>query len=215
MSDAALPRFSFDTEFDAAGDISFQAPRPKLSYTAGEVEEVRLQAYGEGQRAVQASVKATQAQALSVIAAACGQALPMLAKVAHEHRESSAALALACGRAIADAALDRFPQAPVQAALEALAREIESAPRLIVTAAPDMAADLQTIVEETAHNLGFTGAVQVRADEAMGQAAFSLDFGDGSATFDPEASAARVALALTAALAAEGLHAEPLIPGES
>lgn len=215
MSDAPLPKFSFDTVFDAAGDVSFQVPRPKRSYSPDEVELIRLEAYAAGERAVQASVKATQAQALSVIAASCGQALPMLAKVAHEHRESSAALALACGRAIADAALDRFPQAPVQAALEALAREIESAPRLVVTAAPALANDLQAVVDETAKSLGFAGAIQVRPDEALGQAAFSLDFGDGSATFDPEASAARVAQTLTAALAAEGLHAEPLIPGES
>jgi flagellar assembly protein FliH len=47
----------------------------------------------------------------------------------------------------------------------------------------------------------------------MGPGAFTLDFGDGSAAFDPQAAAQRVAEALHAALAAEGLHAEPLIPG--
>ena len=47
----------------------------------------------------------------------------------------------------------------------------------------------------------------------MGHAAFTLDFGDGQAAFDPAAAAERVADTLRAALAAEGLHAEPLIPG--
>jgi len=47
-------------------------------------------------------------------------------------------------------------------------------------------------------------------------AAFTLDFGDGAAAFDPEQASARVAAALDAALAADGLHAEPLTPaGES
>ena len=42
-------------------------------------------------------------------------------------------------------------------------------------------------------------------------AAFVLDWGDGRADFDPAAAADRVAQALHTALAAEGLHAEPLI----
>ncbi len=37
-----------------------------------------------------------------------------------------------------------------------------------------------------------------------------LDWGDGSAAFDPAGAAARVAEALEGALAAEGLHAEAL-----
>jgi flagellar assembly protein FliH len=53
----------------------------------------------------------------------------------------------------------------------------------------------------------------VRADESLPAHAFTLDFGDGSATFDPVAAAERVTQALHAALASEGLHAEPLIPG--
>jgi flagellar assembly protein FliH len=42
-------------------------------------------------------------------------------------------------------------------------------------------------------------------------AAFVLDWGDGKAAFDPQDAALRVAAALDAALAAEGLHAEPLL----
>jgi flagellar assembly protein FliH len=47
----------------------------------------------------------------------------------------------------------------------------------------------------------------------MGPCAFTLDFGDGQAAFDPAEAARRVTEALESALAAEGLHAEPLIPG--
>ncbi|MDZ4375252.1 MAG: flagellar assembly protein FliH, partial [Phenylobacterium sp.] len=118
-----LAKFAFDTEFDALGGVTAQAPRPKRLFPADEVEQIRQAARAEGERAALASVAAQQAQALSQIAEACRQALPRLAHVAHEHRQGSAALALACARAIADAALDRFPDAPVKAALEALARE--------------------------------------------------------------------------------------------
>jgi flagellar assembly protein FliH len=209
----AHEKFSFDTEFDAGGGVAFAAPRPKRLFPADEVEQLRAVAYAEGERAAMASIAAQQANALSQIAIACDQALPRLAEVAHEHRQGSAALALACARGIADSALEKFPQAPVLAALEALAREIDAQPRLVLSADPALAEGLQGILEETARGLGFEGAVVIKPDGAFGRHAFTLDFGDGQAAFDPAQAAGRVTLALEAALAAEGLHAEPLIPG--
>lgn len=206
-------KFGFDTVFDHAGDIAFAAPRPKRTYTADEVEAISQAARAEGERVALASIAARQADALGAIVAACNQALPRLAEVAHAHRVGSAELALACARAIAATALDRFPEAPVRAALESLAREIEAAPRLVVTADPELADGLQKVLEEAAAASGYQGAITVRSDAGLAAHAFTLDFGDGSATFDPGAAAERVAQALHAALASEGLHAEPLIPG--
>ncbi|MET3528381.1 FliH/SctL family protein [Phenylobacterium koreense] len=205
-------KFGFDTVFDNAGG-AYAPPRPKRLFPADEVEAIRAQAFAEGERQGLGSMAALEAQALSQIAAAVGQALPRLAGVAHEHREASAALALACARAIADAALDAFPVAPIRAAMENLAREIEAQPRLIVNVSAQLAEGLQAKLEETARAIGYPGAIQVRASASIGPAAFTLDFGDGAAAFDPAAAAERVAGALHAALAAEGLHAEPLIPG--
>ena len=209
----ALTRYGFDTEFDSVGAIAREAARPKRLFPVEEVEQIRAAAYAEGERAALASIAAQQAAALSQIAGATQQALPRLAGVAHEHREGSAALALACARGIADAALEKFPQAPVQAALEALAREIDAQPRLVITADAALADGLQAVLADTARNLGFEGAVVVKPDGAYGPHAFTLDFGDGQAAFDPAQSAERITQALQAALAAEGLHAEPLIPG--
>jgi flagellar assembly protein FliH len=206
-------KFGFDTVFDHSGEVAFAAPRPKRTYTADEVEAISQAARAEGERIALAGVAAQQADALAVIVAACGQALPRLAEVAHAHRVGSAELALACARAIAAAALDRFPEAPVRAALESLAREIEAAPRLVVTADPEMANGLQRVLAEAAAASGYQGAITVRSDAGFAAHAFTLDFGDGSATFDPGAAAERVTQALHAALASEGLHAEPLIPG--
>jgi flagellar assembly protein FliH len=206
-------KFGFDTVFDHAGEVAFAAPRPKRSYTAEEVEAISQAARLEGERTALAGVAARQADALAAIVAACNQALPRLAEVAHSHRVGSAELALACARAIAAAALDRFPEAPVRAAMESLAREIEAAPRLVVTADPELADGLQAVLEEAAAASGYQGAIAVRADAGFAAHAFTLDFGDGSASFDPGAAAERVTQALHAALAAEGLHAEPLIPG--
>lgn len=213
MAQIEHTRFGFDTVFGSSGDVAFAAPRPKRSYTPEEVETIGQAARVEGERAALAGIAARQADALGVIAQACRQALPRLAEVAHSHRVGSAELALACARAIAAAALDKFPEAPVRAALESLAREIEAAPRLIVTADAELADGLQKVLEETAQAVGYPGAIQARTDPGFAPHAFTLDFGDGSASFDPDAAAERVSQALHAALAAEGLHAEPLIPG--
>ncbi len=123
--------------------MAFPAHRAKRLFPLEEVEQIRETARAEGERSALASVAAQQANALSQIAAACNQALPRLAEVAHEHRQGSAALAIACARAIADAALTKFPEAPVQAALETLAREIDAQPRLVVSAEPALAEALK------------------------------------------------------------------------
>ncbi len=206
-------KFAFDTEFDATGEIAYVAPRPKRSYTPEEVEQIRQQARAEGEQAAVNSILAQQKAAVSDIARSCAEALGALAAVAHRHRAGAAELALACGRAIAGAALDRFPEAALQAAFQALAREIEAAPRLVVAARPELAECLQGLLDPAAAHAGFSGAVQVRTDLALGAHAFTLEFGDGSASFDPEAAALRVAEALHAALAADGLHGEPLTTG--
>jgi flagellar assembly protein FliH len=70
---------------------------------------------------------------------------------------------------------------------------------------------MQEAVEGAARAIGFSGQITARADPALSPAAFVLDWGDGRCAFDPVAAAERVSQAVDAALAAEGLHAEPLI----
>jgi len=119
----AHEKFGFDTVFESSGEVVFASPRPKRSYSADEVEVIRKAAEAAGEARALTGVANRQAEALAVIARASQQALPTLAEVAHEHRVSSAELALACAQSIAAAALDRFPQAPVRAALEAPAAQ--------------------------------------------------------------------------------------------
>jgi flagellar assembly protein FliH len=210
MSDTlALQRFSFDTVFEDDGRVI--APvRPKKSFTPEEVETIRAQCFAEGQRSEMAQAQQAQAFALSQIANAVQGALQGLAMVAHEHRSGSARLALAAAGKIADAALIRFPEAPAAAALDQLAREVEAVPRLICRCMPGQEEALQAALDGAAQSAGYPGQILVRADPALPMAAFVLDWGDGSAAYDPIQSAARVSEALENALAAEGFHAESL-----
>jgi flagellar assembly protein FliH len=211
---ASPPRkFTFDTVFD--GDRVITPPKPKTAFTAQEVEQARAQGFAEGQRTVVAKAEADAAAALTETVRAIRDAMTALSALAHEHRAGSARLAMATGRRIADAALDRFPEAPALAALDALAREIEAEPRLIVRTSPARLARLETALTQASETAGFAGRLVVKTDPALAGAAFTFDWGEGRAAFDPDAAAERIAVALEEALAAEGLHAEPLLPDQA
>ena len=214
MSDTAAHKlFAFDTVFD--GDRVIEPRRAKRVFTPEEVEAARAEAYAEGQASVVASAEAEAAQALREVAEAARAALTKLAEIAHEHRSGSARLALAAARKIADAALDRFPQAPAEAALVALSREIEAAPRLMVFASPADAPRLERALGEAAARAGVAGQIVLKPEPGRARASFLFDWGEGRAAFDPEAAALRVSAALEAAIAAEGLHAEVHLPPAS
>lgn len=210
MTDTPHRRFGFDTVFDDRGGVAYTPPKVKKSFTLEEVEAAKAQAYQEGERSSVARAEQEAAQALNEVAHAIREAFGSLTHVAHEHREGAALLALACARKIADAALQHFPEAPVSAALEALAREVEAQPRIFVRVSPELEERTQQALEQVATQIGFQGQIVARADGAMAPAAFTFDWGEGRAAFDPDGAAQRVAEALEAAIAAEGLHAEPL-----
>jgi flagellar assembly protein FliH len=201
--------YNFDNDF---GDALRSTPAPqrrKRVYLAEEVDAIRTAAYNDGEASITALAKVAEAQALTAIAEAARVGLSALAEVAHEHRCASAELALAAARKIAGAALDRFPAAPVRAALETLGREIESQPRLVVRMA-DPPQSVKTGIENAARDAGFTGQIVFRAEPGLPVAAFILEWNDGRAAFDPEAVIERVAQSFEAALAADGVHGDHL-----
>src|SRR5580698_4944515 len=206
---AEARKFTFDTVFDGGPQAPATSTYKRL-FTSDEVQALAAKARAEGEAAAMQSVEADTARALSDLAEAARTALPTLAAAAHQHRAGSAELALACARQIADAACERFPEAPLQAALAALAREVEATPRLTLRAPAALLERLQAALTETAEAIGYPGQIIARAEPTLAPAAFVLDWGDGSAAFDPAGAAIRVAAALEGALAAEGLHAEAL-----
>jgi flagellar assembly protein FliH len=204
-------KFAFDTVFADTGDVAFKPPpKPKRQFSPEDVEQVRLQGYMEGERSAVVAAEQAAAAALADIAGATRAALDALTTLAHDHRTACAELALATGRAIADAALAQFPEAPAAAALSALAREVEATPRLAVRTAPELVERMDAALTRAAESWGYAGQILVRGDPELAPAAFIFDWGDGRAAFDPLQAAERVSLALRTALAAEGLHAEPL-----
>jgi flagellar assembly protein FliH len=203
--------FAFDTEFDDAGSVVQASTfRPmKRAYMPAEVEALVAQARLEAREAALAEVDSIRAMAMAAIGQALADVMPTLQRVAQTHREQSAELALTAARVIAAAALDRLPLGPLQSALETLGQEIDATPRLVVRAS-GLDDEARAKIEAAATDAGFTGTVAFRDDPALPTAAFSLEWADGRADFDPAAVADRLSTTLQSALAAEAGHAEPL-----
>lgn len=205
--------FQFDTEFDAAGAVvratAFQPI--KRAYSPAEVDALVAQARLDARETALAESESLQAQALAAIGQALATCAPALAHAAQTHREQAAELALSAARVVAASALDRYPQGPLQAALEQLGQEIDASPRLVIRAA-GLDDSGRGRLEKLCADAGFLGLIAFRDAPAGPVAAFELEWADGRAAFEPEQAFARMAEALTAALAAEAGHAETLRP---
>ena len=209
--------FAFDTEFDASGVVVNAVPafRPiKRAYGPAEVEALVAGARLEARNQALAEIDSIQTMALSAIGQALASAAPALAQVAQAHRQQSAELALTAARVVAASALDRYPEAPLQAALEALGQEIDASPRLVIRTG-DLDEATHARVQQLCADAGFSGIVAFRTEPGMAAAAFQLEWADGRAAFDPAEAFARMSEALNSALAAEAGHAENLIPETS
>ena len=183
MTQAPPAKFLFDTVFDNGAVVP--ASRAKRHFTAEDLEQARAEGRAEGERSAVALAEADMAATLDDISGTLRQAIGALAALAHEHRRASADLSLACARRIADAALDQFPHAPVEAALGALAQELAAEPRLLVRAPAGDAERLSELLTATAERIGLSCQIVVRADPSLPRAAFGFDWGDGKAQFDP------------------------------
>jgi flagellar assembly protein FliH len=118
---------------------------------------------------------------------------------------------MTAARVVSASALDRHPEAPLQAALEALGQEIDASPRLVIRTG-DLTEATHARIEQLCADAGFSGIVAFRTEPAMAPAAFQLEWADGRAAFDPDEAFARISEALNSALAAEAGHAENLTP---
>jgi len=206
MTSVQHKKFEFGTVFGDSGNVVSQPKREKKAFTPEEVEAIRAQAYAEGENSAMARAQMAQTAAIQDLAGSAQQGLSGLTQAIHAHKQASVELALVCAQKIAAEALDRFPQAPVKAALETMGMEIEKATRLVLLANdPDEA--IKAAAEDAAHMAGFAGAIQFRNTPQMPRGAFEIVWSDGRASFDPQQVFDTLSQALHEALEAEAYHA--------
>lgn len=204
-SPAPHKKFEFGTVFGDGGAVLAEQKREKKLFTVDEVEAIRAQARADGEASATARAQAAQAAAVQALADAAQAGLGLMADAIHAHRVAAVDLALVCAQKIACEALERFPDAPVKAALDALGQEIETATRLVLYARePDEA--LQAAVTEAALFAGYAGAIQFRDRPAAPAGAFEIVWNEGRAEFDPQAVFDVLQTHLKEALEAEVFH---------
>ena len=199
-------KFEFGTVFGDGGKVLARpAPREKKFFTPEEVEAIRAKAFGEGEASALARAQMAQAAALQALADAARQGLGHISETVHGYRAAAVQLALVCAQKIAAQALDRFPEAAVTAALEALAQELETATRLVLLA-NDPSEELKTAASEASTFAGFPGQIQFRDKPSLPKGAFEIVWNDGRAEFNPDQVAEALDKALSEALEAEVFH---------
>ena len=174
-------KFTFDTEF-VAGDERRTAEaerRRKKTLSIEEIETLQAEAHAEGRndaaaRNAEATERALAALGLA-IRAAVGEAQAEIEQV----RAEAAAIALAAARKLAPAAIAALPHADVEAVLRAAMHQAIGEPRLLLRAAPEIAALIEPRLADIAHDEGYDGRVIVTADPQVAGADCRIEWRGG------------------------------------
>ncbi|MFT4074327.1 MAG: flagellar assembly protein FliH [Asticcacaulis sp.] len=206
MTQPVHKKFEFGTVFGAGGRIvSAPPPREKKFYTPEEVEEIRKSAQAAGESSAMARAQMAQAAALQALADAAQAGLSGLNDAIFAHKQAAVRLALVCAQKIGAEALERFPEAPLTAALDALNQEIEPATRLVLSVS-NPSDELKAAAEEAAMLAGFAGAVQFREHPTLPKGGFEVMWSDGRAEYNPQSVFEALENTLNEALEAEAYH---------
>ncbi len=196
-----MRKFAFDVEFAADGEVLSAGTALPRRFTEAELEAAKAEAYARGKDDAYAAAERAAAKALQDIGAHTRKLIATLEDERRALRAEAARASFAAAEKIAGAALSAFGEARALQAIEAALENLRSGPRLIVRLSPALADSLKPRIEKMRAEIGYEGAVLVRADETMSAAAVSLDWADGMVSIDPTAISARIGALVEAALA--------------
>ncbi len=188
---ATARKFEFGLEFSEDGEVLRDTGVQRV-WNEQEIEVERDAARREGASEAQAEAAREQAQALRAMAGQLQLVLAHLTRLTEELRSDAATLALTAARKIAGTAVERFPDAEIEALTEACAAELRAAPRLKVTLPAAHAEALKPKLEEMLEGIGFAGALRVAVSEQIAPGGCSLDWENGAVDSDPASVADRI-----------------------
>ena len=170
-------KFTFDTSFDGATpqEAARSNARSRKSYSAAEIETLRVSAYEEGRQS--GDVRAAQALAASIgqVAAAVVQAIAAMEVI----RGEAADLAFLCAKKLAGAALKHAPEAEIAETLRIALHQAAGEPRVVVNAPPALAHALEARAAEIAAQEGFDGRMQFVSDPSLHDADCRIEWRGG------------------------------------
>ncbi|WP_394692615.1 hypothetical protein [Hyphobacterium sp.] len=204
-----LPKFDFDRVFSADGEVLRDGQRVKQMLTAAEVEDVRQQAFAEGETSETAKAAAIQADAVRAVASQMQLILARLENESETLRAQSAQLALITAKKLAGAAIASNASDAIADFCASVMKDLRGEPRFNVHCAEAIAGLVAEILEKTATEAGFEGAVIVRANPDITGADCRLEWGTGSVERSQADIEARIEALITDWLAAPEDNAAP------
>jgi len=175
-----LPKFDFDRVFSADGEVLRDGERVKQLLTAGEVEQVRQQAFEDGENSETSKAANVQADAVRAVASQMQLILARLETESETLRQQSAQLALITAKKLAGAAIAANGRDTIAEFCRSVMTDLRGEPRFNVHCAEEVAGPVAEVLESTAAEAGFEGAVVVRANLDMTGADCRLEWGSGS-----------------------------------
>lgn len=196
-------KFVFNTEFAPDGAILSDAPK-KL--TPEEIAAECAAAYERGKLDALVEAEQRTAAAIETLAGAASAVLTHLGAESRALREEAARMALAAARKIADAALDAYGPARINAAIASAMDSLRHQPRLLVKVAPEIIDAVKPHIEDMCAEHAYVGAVLLRAQAGLRKGEVVIDWSDGVVSSSPQETEERIAALIEAALAAPETH---------
>ncbi len=173
-------KFTFDTHFDGANRRDEKSDaRSRKSYSAEEIDAMKLEAREEGRS--DGNVRASHAIAASIgqVAAAVLAAIEAMDGEIESIRAEAAGLAIVAAKKLAHAALAAAPEAEIEEALRVALHQAIGEPRVVVTTAPLLAHKIQERADEIAHHEGYEGRIQFVPDDGLANADCRIEWRGG------------------------------------
>ena len=196
-------KFDFNTVFDEGQSQAAAPSRPKMRFNASEVEEIRSQAYAEGQASVEAQAAETCAQALSATAASLNALFERLSTTEHTLRTHAFDLALLTARKMAQHALKTYPEQEIEALVQECLTKLAHEPRLTITVADHLKQAVEPRLIQLAQDQSFSGKININGSDTITDAQCTIEWSEGGIEQNPEDTGAAIEEIVQSRLAVE------------
>lgn len=174
-------KFMFDTQFEGVDPEAFDAAaRARLPrYSEAELEFARAEALAQGTTMGLERARAETARAVANSLDRIDHGLKALDSADQVRRKEAARLALAIGRKLAAALLEREPLVEIEALVLECLSEVADEPRVVIRVDEALLEQLKGCLETVKAKSGFGGEVIVLGDDAVAGSDCRVEWADG------------------------------------
>jgi flagellar assembly protein FliH len=162
-------KYTFDVEFRPEGDLISNAARARQRkvHTQEELDTMLSRARHDGMKVGQVRAAEQIAAAVEQLCTVVRESVDSAQDQIEDLRREAANLALVAGKKLAQHAVAALPEADVEAALREAIHQAISEPRIVLRAAPPVAAAIKEKLDELARDTGYEGRIVATPEPGM------------------------------------------------